>query len=71
MAYTTANTAFSATPFSGIQRLVARIAEGFANRRLYNKTYNELAKLGDRELMDLGLSRSSISSIAYEAVYKN
>ncbi len=56
--------------------LVARVSEffdaiatGYANRRLYQKTYSELNQLSDRELADLGLSRSGLGAIAREAVY--
>ncbi len=68
MAYAN-TTVFSATASTGTQSIFARLAEGFANRRLYNKTYNELSKLSTRELNDLGLSRSGIAAIARESVY--
>lgn len=38
-------------------------------RRLMRTTYNELAVLSDRELSDLGLSRSDLGRIAREAAY--
>jgi uncharacterized protein YjiS (DUF1127 family) len=38
-------------------------------RQLYNRTLNELNALSDRDLMDLGMSRSNISAIAREAAY--
>ncbi|MGB0966846.1 DUF1127 domain-containing protein [Halocynthiibacter namhaensis] len=68
MAYAN-TTVFSATATSGVQGFFARITEGLANRRLYNKTFNELSKLSNRELNDLGLSRSGIAAIARESVY--
>ncbi len=38
-------------------------------RRVYSVTYNELARLSNNELFDLGLNRSDIKSVAYEATY--
>lgn len=38
-------------------------------RRVFNVTYNELARLSNNELFDLGLNRSEIKSVAYEATY--
>nr|WP_267140380.1 DUF1127 domain-containing protein [Anianabacter salinae] len=37
--------------------------------KVYRRTVSELAALSDRELNDLGLHRSSIRGIAYEAAY--
>ncbi len=47
------------------QRLVAQ----FNTYRLYRKTVNELQGLSNRDLADLGLSRSGITATAREAVY--
>ncbi len=33
----------------------------------YNKSLRELSRLGDRELADIGLSRSDIPSVAWES----
>ena len=41
-----------------------------ARRRVYKQTYRELSMLSDRELADLGLSRSMIRRIAYQAAYE-
>jgi uncharacterized protein YjiS (DUF1127 family) len=38
--------------------------------RLYRQTYNELSELGTRELADLGLNRSMIKRVAYQAAYE-
>ena len=40
-----------------------------AKRRLYRRTLRELNDLSDRELNDLGLSRSSVRAAAHGAVY--
>jgi len=33
----------------------------------YNKSLRELSRLGDRELADIGISRSDIPSVAWDA----
>ena len=33
----------------------------------YNKSLRELSRLGDRELADIGISRSDIPSVAWES----
>ena len=38
-------------------------------RRVYSQTLRELSALTDRDLVDLGISRGSISAIAREAAY--
>ena len=43
----------------------------YAKYRMYRRTVNELSALSGAELADLGLSRGSITSVAYEAVYGN
>jgi uncharacterized protein YjiS (DUF1127 family) len=47
----------------------SRIADALARRRVYKRTYAELAALSTRELDDLGINRSMISRLAYEAAY--
>lgn len=42
-----------------------------AQRKVFKTTVTELEALSNRELADLGLSRSSIKAIAYEAAYHN
>ena len=36
----------------------------------YNQSLNELSRLGDRELADIGISRSDIPRIAWEAAHR-
>ncbi|MGR3571912.1 DUF1127 domain-containing protein [Brevirhabdus sp.] len=48
---------------------IGRIAENFKRYRLYRRTVNELEALSGRDLADMGISRGSIHSIAYEAAY--
>jgi len=35
--------------------------------RRYNRSLNELSRLGDRELADIGISRSEIPTVAWKA----
>ena len=49
--------------------LVAKLAERFAQYKTYRATINELSDLNDRELSDLGISRSMIKRIAIETAY--
>ncbi len=35
--------------------------------RRYNESLRELSRLGDRELADIGINRSEISAVAWEA----
>lgn len=43
----------------------------FVRYQLYRQTVNELSALSGRELADLGLSRSEIKRVAYQAAYEN
>jgi uncharacterized protein YjiS (DUF1127 family) len=36
----------------------------------YNRSINELNRLGDRELADIGISRSDIQRIAWNAAHQ-
>jgi uncharacterized protein YjiS (DUF1127 family) len=49
--------------------LVDRVKKLFADLRLYQATVRELSALSDRELADLGISRTSIRDIARQSVY--
>ena len=51
--------------------LLENIAAARAQRKVYTTTVDELDNLSNRELADLGLTRASIKSIAYEAAYGN
>ncbi|MBE1282688.1 MAG: DUF1127 domain-containing protein [Rhodobacteraceae bacterium] len=54
-------------PLAWTEALTAR----FARYRLYRRTLNELTSLNNRELADLGLNRSMLTRIAYQAAYEN
>jgi uncharacterized protein YjiS (DUF1127 family) len=47
----------------------AQLADKAAKRRVYHQTLSELQSLTIRDLADLGMSRSMIQSVAYEAAY--
>ncbi|MDS9467213.1 DUF1127 domain-containing protein [Paracoccus sp. MBLB3053] len=49
--------------------LVADLRDYFARRALYRQTVRELNDLTGRELGDLGINRSMIRSVAYEAAW--
>ncbi len=51
-------------------RVLAEIRSALQKRRVYKQTYTELSNLSTRELDDLGISRSMISRLAYEAANK-
>ncbi|MEO9782417.1 MAG: DUF1127 domain-containing protein [Sedimentitalea sp.] len=42
----------------------------FQSYRVYRHTLSELSVLSDRELADLGLHRSMLKRIAYQAAYE-
>lgn len=54
---------------SRVGTLVAGMRDYFARRALYRQTVRELNVLNARELADLGISRSMIRSVAYEAAW--
>ena len=49
--------------------IVRSVKAALQRRRLFNQTLAELNLLTDRELSDLGISRSSVRSVAQEAAY--
>ncbi|MBE1292099.1 MAG: DUF1127 domain-containing protein [Shimia sp.] len=67
MAYVASTPSVSAPKASGLSVVFAKAAERFRQYRVMRTTYNELNQLSDRELNDLGLSRSMIRRVAIEA----
>lgn len=61
------------TAETGIMDRISAFARELSARRaqyrVYSRTVNELAALSNRDLADLGLSRSQIESVAHEAAY--
>ncbi|PHP29417.1 DUF1127 domain-containing protein [Limimaricola cinnabarinus] len=64
MAYTTDTR--SAGLGQRIANLRVTLADRVAKNKIYRSTYNELQALTDRDLADLGISRSMIKRIAIE-----
>jgi uncharacterized protein YjiS (DUF1127 family) len=44
--------------------MISRIATALRRHQAYNRTHRELSRLSDRELLDLGISRADIRSVA-------
>jgi len=55
--------------FDRLTALIADLRARHARYRLYRTTLDELQSLSMRDLADLGLHRSMLKSIAYEAAY--
>ena len=70
MAYATHTLTLSAGISARLTAVVANLKDSMARRAMFKQTVRELSTLSNRELADLGLSRSMIKSIAYEAAYK-
>ncbi|SNR26435.1 DUF1127 domain-containing protein [Puniceibacterium sediminis] len=70
MAYATnIHTAPQDAAASRFSAIVHTLRTGLAKRKLYRNTLDELQSLNDRELADLGLHRSILRRVAYEAAY--
>ena len=52
-----------------VASLIAELKERREKNRVYRTTLRELSSLNARELNDLGINRSMIRSIAYEAAH--
>lgn len=65
---TTITTNTSGRAITGrLQGLISYVKDSGKRYRVYRKTLTELDKLTDRELSDIGISRSMIYQIATEA----
>ncbi|MCK9915291.1 DUF1127 domain-containing protein [Microbacteriaceae bacterium K1510] len=49
--------------------MLAHIVRFIREWKRYNQSLNELNRLGDRELADLGISRSDIPRVAWSAAH--
>lgn len=54
---------------ASLNGLVSRLSDARRRYSVYRQTVAELNALNDRDLADLGIARSSITSIATEAAY--
>ncbi|TCL08222.1 uncharacterized protein YjiS (DUF1127 family) [Shimia isoporae] len=61
------NSVATTTEARGLSVLFSNLAEKWRQYRVYRTTFNELMSLSDRELADLGMSRSMIRRVAIEA----
>ncbi len=69
MAYASAHHTRTAGIFAPIADAFSALRATWARSRSYMRAYNELNALSTRDLADLGISRSMISRLAYEAAY--
>ncbi|MBL4807831.1 MAG: DUF1127 domain-containing protein [Rhodobacteraceae bacterium] len=69
MAYISIDQPTAPTLFNRIATAFVSMRQAQANNALFRVTLAELRGLSDRELHDLGLSRSSLIEVAREAVY--
>ena len=69
MAYASAHSNGIAGFFAPVANAFQTLRTAWQRSRTYMATYNELNALSTRDLADMGLSRSMISRLAYEAAY--
>jgi len=53
--------------FSFLSAYIYKVVRYFEDRKTYRETYNQLSKLTDKELSDIGLHRGLIHSVAIGA----
>ena len=71
MAYATNNSTLRGSALGGrFSALLIDIQARLARRKVFKTTYNELSALSNRELADLGLNRSQLRRIAWQAAYE-
>lgn len=51
--------------------MLAALTRFFREYRCYNRSLTELSRLGDRELADIGISRSDIPRVAWNAAHRH
>ena len=66
---TASNATMSKRLMFAVSTSIAAAAERRAKRRAYKTTIAELGALSNRDLADLGISRSEVRRIAWEAAY--
>lgn len=69
MAFATETRSINAGIVDRMSAYARGIAARYSQYRVYRQTVVELSRLTARELDDLGIHRSMISSIAHEAAY--
>jgi uncharacterized protein YjiS (DUF1127 family) len=71
MAYANETLSVGGSLAQRLRQLSATFADRRARYGLYRKTLRELEGLTERDLTDLGLSRSNIRDVAYQAAYRD
>ncbi|MDC0736841.1 DUF1127 domain-containing protein [Cognatishimia sp. SS12] len=69
MAYAAHYSANTAATAPRAASMLTKLIEKFGQYRLYKQTVAELSMLSNRDLADLGISRSGIKGLALETVY--
>jgi len=69
MAYANAQTHRTTGWMAAFGDTVSAIGAAWSRSRAFVRTYNELSALNARDLQDLGIQRSMITRMAYEAAY--
>jgi uncharacterized protein YjiS (DUF1127 family) len=67
MANVSVNAPLTATLTERTSGFAQRLRKSWQEYRVYRQTLDELSALSDRELMDLGMSRSEIRRVSLEA----
>lgn len=70
MAFIQTQTTNQNSIFDRLQHLLLALVSRYKKYKLFKRTVSELRELSGRELSDLGISRSTIVTVALEAVYK-
>jgi uncharacterized protein YjiS (DUF1127 family) len=50
--------------------MLSSIIQFLREWRAYNQNLRELSRLGDRELADIGISRSDIPAVAWDSAHR-
>lgn len=69
MAYLATRHASSLSFAERLGEMKSHLTAAIKARRVYQRTFDELNSLSDRELADLGIARSNLRNIALEAAY--
>lgn len=70
MAFVTSHQSSPAAFFDRVSAAMSSFKQARLDQRMFRKTLAELRSLSDRELQDLGLSRSNLFEVAQQSVYK-
>ena len=55
--------------FSFLTKFIKSLNRSFEKKSISRETYNQLNNLSDKELLDIGISRSDIRAISKEVFY--